>query len=80
MIVLHNSNFFELDAQIKTPLRWPGKRAPGMGDDLLGGPWGFIVHVKQRTTNFRVFNFNAKSNCFKVRFYVHDGRKQKKEN
>ena len=44
--VLHRMPTFGLDVQIMTPLRWPGKCARGVGDDFLGGPWGFILHVK----------------------------------
>ena len=45
-IVFHRIPSFGLDAQIMTPLRWPGKCARGVGDDFLGGPWGLILPVK----------------------------------
>ena len=67
--VLHRIPTFELDVQIMTPLRWPGKCARGVGDDFLGSPWGLILHVKSNEKpSFCVFNFNPKSNKNPLRF------------
>ena len=59
--VLHRIPTFELDVQIMTPLRWPGKCARAVGDDFLGSPWGVILPVKSNAKPiFCVFNFNTK--------------------
>ena len=69
--VLHRTPTFELDVQIMTPLRWPGKSARAVGDDLLRGPWGLILHVKSNEKpNFCAFTLNTKSNKNPLRFYL----------
>ena len=77
--VLHRIPTFELDVQIMTPLRWPGKCARGVGGDFLGGPWGLILPVKNNEKpNVCVFNLNTKSNkkCLRFGFmFMVEGRR-----